>query len=137
MKVFLVYAMGMDDLEFMWLVGLLEGEGTFAPVRSKRARKNGSIYRTCYPRIQIQTNDQDIANRVANLLKANVLGPYSNNRSSRPSYGEGKDCWVVSVARAETEDLLRRMSPHMSSRRQEQIAYALIESTRKCSKESM
>lgn len=122
----------MNDLEFMWLVGLLEGEGTFTPVRNKWTRRDGTLVLRSTPRIQLQSNDKDVVERVAGLISGNVLGPYKNTRSSKPSFNDSpSECWVVTVARQDTEELLKRMLPHMSIRRQQQIQQALSESARR------
>ncbi len=121
-------ALEMTEGEFMWLVGILEGEGTFTPIR-QRNKAGDQIYSR--PRIQLQSNDKDVVERAARLLKANVVGPYLNKRSERPSFNDNpKPCWVVTVTRRDTEELLRRMLPEMSARRQEQIEQALKENTR-------
>lgn len=117
----------ITDLELAWMAGLLEGEGTFTPVRCKN-RKKTHFYSS--PRVQLQSQDRDVVARVAKLLEANVLGPYSQKRSNKPggySTDNHKDCWVVSIAGKKAGLILDKLLPFMGERRTGQIKFALKE----------
>ena len=114
----------MKETELAWLAGLLEGEGTFSPHRSRSKTK---VYSQC--RVQIQMSDYDVIRKVARLTGSKTLGPYSNVRSSRPSY-RGRNplpCWVVSIVGKRAEDLMRKIRPYMGKRRKSQIDKSFAE----------
>jgi len=119
----------VSELELGWLAGLLEGEGTFTPHRCTRKlkKKPGWRYVSYMPRVQIQTQDKDVAQRVADLVGSNLLGPYSNKRTKKATFSQNKykPCWVVSFAGAKAAEYLTKMRPLMGERRKSQFDHAL------------
>lgn len=84
----------------MWLVGLIEGEGSFTFV-------NGE------PRVTLEMTDHDVVARAAKII----------NRSftARPPRGRYKVVYITSIRGAAAVDLMRRMLPRMGTRRQARI----------------
>lgn len=107
----------------------MEGEGTFTPLRQTRKlkKKPGWRYVYCMPRVQFQTQDKDVAQKVANLVQSNLLGPYSNKRTKKATFSQDKykPCWVVSFAGAKAADYMILMRPFMGDRRKAQFDHAL------------
>jgi len=94
----------IGSLDLVWVAGLLEGEGTFTPHRQKRkSKKTQKVRRSSQPRVQFQTQDKDVADKLAALLGHHVLGPYSQKRTKRPTFSsdEYKACYeeLQSVSR--------------------------------------
>lgn len=82
-----------------WLVGIIEGEGTFTN------RLNGAL--------RVQMTDRDVVYRIADMTGVGrVISTPS--RSSKH-----KDSWAWTVKRADNlSDVLKMIAPHLSSRRQ-------------------
>jgi hypothetical protein len=96
----------VDTYDLGWLVGLLEGEGSFIFHQTPSHRQFT---------IQVVTCDRDVATRVATLLRANVRGPYMSARSTKPFYRVGMS------RRAEVLEWCRKLRPLLSERRRGQI----------------
>ncbi len=93
---------------FYWLVGYLEGEGSFIQATQKRPTK---------PAIRISSTDGDVLHRAAKMLSVKCFGPYKvpaieNNR---------KDRYLVNVSGRKAIRLMEQLRPHMGERRQAQI----------------
>lgn len=93
-----------------WLIGLLEGEGSFMKGPPSEPNK---------PRIQVQMTDLDVLERAAPLLYSKVLGPFKRkNENAKLQY-------AVKIRGKKAADLMKEMRPHMGIRRQQQIDAAL------------
>ena len=69
----------ISEKDLYWLVGLLEGEGSFMVLTSEIRRKGG----TKLPiNIQISMSDKDIMEKVSNIFKTKVhlLPPLKHQR---------------------------------------------------------
>ena len=72
----------MKGTDFHWLVGILEGEGSFGFWRSHGTNKNWR-----YPRIHLSMTDRDVVLRAAKLLHVRMEGPFGpNGMESKPLY---------------------------------------------------
>jgi hypothetical protein len=106
----------MDDADFHWLVGLLEGEGCFG-LSPGRAYKT-SVYR--YPRIVLNMTDEDVVARGAQLLGC---------KYHRQRHGRHKDTFTACLQGKRAADLMQALLPHMGARRQQRIV-AILEGYR-------
>jgi|SRR5689334_14523165 len=98
-----------ENEEFYWLVGLLEGEGSFMkpPPSSPNA-----------PRVSINMTDEDIIARVAVIFKRKHQFIKSKNLKHKNSYR-------VTLSGKRAVELMIACRPAMSKRRQRQIDEAL------------
>lgn len=91
----------MNDFDFGWVIGLLEGEGCF------NAEKTSA-------RISLEMTDKDVIDRFCNLVNAkNKI--YTRTRSTR------KTIHRICMYGEEARQLMRLFEPHMSARRMEKI----------------
>ena len=104
-----------STLDICRLAGLLEGEGTF---NTQRYIKSGKPYK--YPRIQLSTTDQDVAQWAAGILGTNVKGPYG------PYSQKGrKPVWVCTVIGNVAAGWMMTLYMLLGARRKQQIASVL------------
>jgi hypothetical protein len=99
----------MDDKDFYWLVGLLEGEGTF--LKSPPSKKN------CIS-IQLQMTDEDIIKKAAILFDVSYC-------LCKPKKKHHKVSFKFSVRGSKAEEWMKKLKPLMGERRQNQIENAL------------
>jgi hypothetical protein len=99
----------ISSVDFYWLIGLLEGEGSFT--RSPPSAPNR-------PSISLQMTDEDVVLRAAILLKTTYYTFTPKNRKHKVSY-------LLHVRGAKAVFLMGKFQPHMSKRRQNQIQSAL------------
>jgi len=95
----------MEEKDFYWLVGILEGEGTF--LKALPSKKNKIS-------IQLQMTDEDIVNRVAKLLGVAYYKCMPKKKHHKVSFR----CAITGFKAAE---LMEKIKPFMGSRRQLQI----------------
>ena len=107
----------MDALaNFYWLIGLLEGEGSFLAPSPSRPNEL---------RVEIEMNDRDVIQRAAHLLGTSVLS------RTRPRHRHGAETvemattYRTRVSGRRAVQLLHTIRPYMSARRQAQIVRAL------------
>src|SRR5262245_9178233 len=98
----------MTHAEFHWLVGLLEGEGSFL---------KGPPCNPYLPVLSIESTDEDIVARVASLLGR----AYSSLKSRR---GHWKPSFRTVLKGRKAVDL-KKLQPLMGARRQQQIEEAV------------
>lgn len=101
----------LGDYELGWLVGILEGEGWF---RFGAQPRNGTIIYNWG--ICITSTDKDVIEHVAQIFGTKVSGPRYERNPDRPLWHTG--LWI----RARVIELCSLLHPHMSLRRQQQIA---------------
>jgi hypothetical protein len=100
----------MENSDFHWLVGYLEGEGSFMA---------GPPSSPNQPRVLAITTDEDVALRVATLLGISwIVKPKSRKAHWRQAYR-------VDIKGAKAYKLMLDLLPHMGTRRQQQIKKAL------------
>lgn len=107
------YIVDLHLADAMWLIGLLEGEGSFVvdkPAANRRARP--------YPRIALQMTDYDIMQRAAQLLDTPMHGPYIKPAPRKPA-------WAIMVGGLKAAEYMRVLLPYFGARRQEQIRAAI------------
>lgn len=95
----------ITEKEFYWLVGLLEGEGSFM---------KGSPSKPNNPKITIEMTDRDIVEKVAKIF----------NRACTPIKArkvKWKQTFSTKLTGKRAIDLMVEMKPFLSNRRQEQI----------------
>ena len=100
----------MNENEKFWLVGLLEGEGSFLkgpPSSPKMAQ------------VTISMTDKDIIEKVSNLLGANY---YTSNRGKDKGW---KTTYIVTVRGKTAVNLMNEIKPLMGERRKQQIEKAI------------
>jgi AraC-like DNA-binding protein len=99
----------MNNEDFYWLIGLLEGEGSFGSGPPSAPSQ-------CY--ISVQMTDKDIIKKVARLFNRS----YWFCKSKNPKH---KDSWITRLRAGDAAKLMENIKKHMSHRRQEQIERAL------------
>ncbi|MCA1593243.1 MAG: hypothetical protein LC754_11460 [Acidobacteria bacterium] len=99
----------MNEFEFHWLCGLLEGEGSFM---------KGPPSRPQYPVISMCSTDEDVMQRVSALF--NVVYCKVTKRRSH-----WKQSFIIRLHGRRAVELMLRMRAHMSTRRKEQIDVAV------------
>jgi hypothetical protein len=98
----------IENADFFWLAGILEGEGSFMkgpPTKPKN------------PRITMVSTDEDVLARVAKLFDS----PYCMV-TVRPEY---KQKYQTAINGKRAVDLMLLLRPFMSIRRQQQIDIAI------------
>lgn len=100
----------MTEIELAWLAGLLEGEGWFGIDRTGKGR----------PAIKVNMTDQDVIERVADLLGGIKVG-------IQPAQGNWKTQYVVRLKGERAASLMRTLQPLMGARRAERIREVLAE----------
>ncbi|OLE53864.1 MAG: hypothetical protein AUG51_11300 [Acidobacteria bacterium 13_1_20CM_3_53_8] len=99
----------MQDSDFYWLCGLLEGEGSFM---------KGPPSRPQYPILTVTSTDEDVIQRVSILFGVTYCVVRKRQSHWRQSYS-------TRMHGRKAVELMLRMRPHMSKRRQEQIDIAV------------
>lgn len=102
----------MSPCEFYWLVGWLEGEGSFIDPPPSDPKR---------PRISAETRDWDVAREVGRLLRVTPTFSYSalaRRRGWSPT-------WKILRRGKSAVALMQALHPLMGSRRQSQIESAL------------
>ena len=100
------------SVDFAWLSGLLEGEGSFytrTPIQGKVGAR---------PEISIGMTDKDVLERAAPLMAGKVYGPYTAG-------GRKKPIWYVKKTGIGALSLMVSLFATMGERRQAQIQKAL------------
>ncbi len=100
----------MTELDFVWLSGLLEGEGSFMCGPPSKPNK---------PIVAVHMTDQDVVARVAVLFGGLKV---QFRKAKNPAH---KDTYYVSIRGDGAARLMQKLRPLMSSRRQYQIITAL------------
>lgn len=98
----------MEENEFYWLAGILEGEGSFL---------HGPPSNPTSPAICIQMTDEDIIAKVARLFNRK----YHKVKSKRYIENNWKPPFVTKIAGREAVDLMIKLKPLMGIRRANQI----------------
>lgn len=101
----------MVNPEFAWACGVFEGEGSLGVWRNgtgSRRRRRSSM--------QVVMSDREVLERLHAALGAGTIdGPYQQKSSNRPLYR-----WRHVGGTVAMSQLLRRMEPWLSERRNEQ-----------------
>jgi hypothetical protein len=99
----------IDDHDFCWLIGILEGEGTFvaAPPSGRGI-----------PVVRVAMTDRDVVERVGALFERAVI-PVRKRRAHH------KTPYVSTIKGAPALSLMRAIYPHMGTLRQARIERAL------------
>lgn len=99
----------LAETDLAWLVGLLEGEGTFFPGPPSNPRS---------PVLAVAMIDQDIISRVASLMGVSAM-------TVAPRKPEWSTAYVVRVRGARAVAWMTRLLPMLGQRRQAQVRRAL------------
>ena len=94
----------MEDRDFFWLVGLLEGEGCFAYSGMSS------------PLVHLQMTDEDVVRRAALLMEAKKVS-YRED----PGGKGNKPAWIARIYGDVAINLMQRVLPYMGRRRAEKI----------------
>lgn len=97
--------MNIPESDLMWLVGILEGEGSFDCHRGK------------YPRVRLGMTDRDVVGRAATLMGSRV-------RLSLHA-APVQATWHTEISGERAADIMRALLPHMGARRSARIATVL------------
>ncbi len=104
-----VHATELDDQDFYWLIGLLEGEGTFVA-----ASPSGRGI----PVVRVSMTDRDVVDRVGALIDRAVI-PVRKRRAHH------KTPYVTTIKGAPALSLMRAIYPHVGTLRQGSIERAI------------
>jgi len=99
----------MKDSDFYWMVGILEGEGTFL---------KGSPSNPTYPSVVIVMTDEDTMQKLQTII-GGTLRRYSKRKA------HWKDTYHLAIRGKSSVLLMQSIKPFMSKRRQLQIANAI------------
>lgn len=99
----------MEDSDFYWLCGLLEGEGSFM---------KGPPSRPQYPILTVTSTDEDVIQRVSKLFGVTYCAVRKRQDHWRQSYN-------TRIHGRKAVELMLKMRSQMSKRRQEQIDTAI------------
>jgi hypothetical protein len=99
----------MKESDFYWLCGLLEGEGSFM---------KGPPSRPQYPVLSVTSTDEDVIQRISALLNVRYCSVTKRQQHWKQSFS-------LRIHGKKAVDLMLRMRPHMSARRQTQIDIAV------------
>lgn len=108
-RIALIRSEMINDLDWAWLAGLFEGEGSIS-----FANVNSAL-------LSLESTDHDVVIRVQAIAGGVVYGPYTNEHKlgSKPT-------WKWHLRRSnEVSDVLNRIRPYMSNRRTERIEATL------------
>lgn len=95
------------SFEFGWLIGILEGEGTFK-------------YNKATQSIAVGMKDEDTINRVASLFERILRKPI-NIREQMPAKDHHSLMFYVDLSGERARTMMRLVVRHMSYRRRQQI----------------
>lgn len=98
-----------------WLAGLLEAEGSFMKGSSSSPNK---------PTISIQMTDKDVMEHVSSFF-GRVLTPYQPKGQTKDGSRDFKKVYLCQLRGKLSLDLMQKLQPLMSTRRQHQIQQAL------------
>jgi LAGLIDADG endonuclease len=105
----------MDNKEFAWVAGFLEGEGCFTVLKCNN--KRFGLYQ--YPRVTCASTDLDALQR---LQKYSGIGGISNPRQR----GKDKPRWEWAASKSgQAVGLMKALYPYMGQRRRERIGEVL------------
>lgn len=98
-----------DETNFFWMVGLLEGEGSFLRPSPSKPRE---------PKIDVEMKDEDVIKRVSALLGVGYRQRDRHRENTSVTYH-------VRLAGKRAAALMWRLRPYLSARRQAQIDRAV------------
>ena len=101
--------------EFSWFVGLYEGEGCLSSGITRKKYK-GRIIEGTKLELTIKMVDEDVISRAADFLGVKY-GTVKPNPGCKPLYRVRK----MGGANGQVRELLEKMRPYLSKRRNEQI----------------
>jgi hypothetical protein len=101
----------LTDLELGWIVGMIEGEGTFGT----RTNRLGSKYAT----IEASSTDEEVIIRLQSILGGRVNGPYPNGKGCKHYWR-----WVL-AKQAAVFELAEIIMPLLSERRRHRLQQRL------------
>lgn len=109
-----------ETTNFHWLVGLLEGEGSFMAASPSRPNE---------PRLEVEMKDYPVMARYAALIGATVITRKRKRFNKTDNRDEVVTIYRVRVAGKRAVRLMRAVQPYLCSRRQQQIVAALASFT--------
>lgn len=98
-----------DETNFFWLVGLLEGEGSFLKPSPSKPRE---------PKIDVEMKDEDVIRRVSALFGVGYRKRDRHRENASVTFH-------VRLAGKRAVQLMWRLRPYLSERRQQQIDRAV------------
>jgi hypothetical protein len=107
----------MTDKEVGWVAGFIEGEGSFQVQRIKGR---------CYPRITAWQVDREPIDRLQNLLGGKICKVNRSVTMRKDGYNR-QDIYYWELRSKAAVDLLNRISPLLSTRRNEQASKMMNE----------
>ena len=99
-----------EEVDWVWLSAIVDGEGWIGIRNDKRRRKAG------LPGLTVHMTDQDVVEQVAKAFKCNVTTPA--NRNKPPHF---KPVFSAQVTGSGVIPVLDRIRPYMSERRTKRI----------------
>ena len=96
--------------DFHWLVGILEGEGSFFPASPSQTQSS--------VRLEFKMVDEDVMSRVATLLGTKLSGPTKAYSQNTP---QATRTWRIQIAGSKAVAIMHMIYAYMGQRRQAQI----------------
>ena len=103
MCIYNVIMIQLEEKELYWLAGILEGEGYFGPQKENN-----------YTTIAVQMTDEDVIQKISNIFGTSY---FKINRRQE----HHKDSFSVSLRGKKALELMLKIKPIMSIRRQQKI----------------
>lgn len=103
----------VTDFEVGWLIGILEGEGTFIYTPKQTHR------------VTISMADEDTINRVIDVMSRLLGGVYVAKGEIVPAKAEYSTMHTANISGERARTLMRYVVKHMSNRRRQRIWRAL------------
>lgn len=102
----------VTDFELGWLIGILEGEGTF--IYNPKATH----------RVTVSMGDEDTINKVVDIM-SRLIGDYVAKGELTPKKAEYSVMYTANVTGERARTLMKFVVKHMSNRRRTRIWQAL------------
>lgn len=114
------YTRAMSDFDLGWMIGILEGEGSFSTYKFiHKQTRNGKdrVFADHSSSIRVSNTDLEILDR---LLEISQIGKISTKKIYSPLSKKEQFEWKV-TRRNDLREFLPTIYPHMSGRRKLQI----------------
>jgi hypothetical protein len=105
----------ISAFDFGWIAGMIEGEGCFYQKGSCSKLTTGTY---CYPLagFALMSTDEDIMQKLANLLQIELKGPYY-----KTSKKKRKVVWSIQATGQKAKIIMSTFRSYLGKRRQQQI----------------
>ena len=105
----------LDDLNKGWVIGFLEGEGSFIAWKSSK--------KYLYAKVQVLSTEEESLLKLQALIGGTINGPYQSSHSTvLRNTKTPKPYWTWRISKQkEVLNFMNDIKPYLSKRRQKQI----------------